>query len=335
MARFTVLGAGSWGTALGILLAEQEEHQVIMWEFLPDVARQLAAERVNRDFLPDTPFPDALKVTNDLDEALHGAEAVLIVVPSQFVRSVLKRIDTSRIDHPIWINCAKGIETETLQRMSEVVEETLGEDARSRYVVLSGPSHAEEVAKKLPTTVVAASERIDLARRVQNWMSSLYFRVYAAPDVIGVELGGSLKNVIAIGTGICDGLGYGDNTRGALITRGLVEIARAGTALGGRPETFSGLSGMGDLITTCTSRHSRNRYVGEQLGKGRTLDDILQSMHMVAEGVKTTKSAWKLAQSIGVEMPITEQVYNIIFEDKSAREAVQSLMMRSLKVEHS
>ncbi len=334
MAVIAVLGAGSWGTALAILLAEHGDHDVRLWEFRPDAAGKLAEERENREFLPGAPFPDPLRVTNDLREALEGTEGALIVVPSQFVRSALERIDWD-VSDKLWIGASKGIENRTLMRMSEVATEVLGEGIRERYVALSGPSHAEEVARKLPTTVVAACPDLDHARRVQTWFSGPTFRVYASDDIVGVELGGSLKNTIALGTGICDGLGFGDNTRGALITRGLAEIARLGVRLGGRPETFAGLSGMGDLITTCTSPHSRNRYVGEQLGKGRTLEEILSSMHMVAEGVETTRAVHRLSRKAEVEMPISEQVYRVLFEGASPRKAVQQLMTRSLKVENA
>ncbi len=333
MALITVLGAGSWGTALAILLADKSAHQVRLWEFRPDAAKRLAEDRENKEFLPGTPFPYSLEVTNDLNAALEGAEAVLVVVPSQFVRSVLVQIEGDHSDK-IWLNAAKGIELDSLKRMSEVVEEVMGPEMLDRYVVLSGPSHAEEVIRGLPTTVVAAARDINLSQQVQQWFSGPTFRVYASQDVVGVELGGAIKNVIAIASGICDGLGFGDNTRGALLTRGIAEMARLGTSMGGQFETFSGLSGIGDLITTCVSKHSRNRYVGEEIGKGRSLDEILDSMHMVAEGVVTTKSAYNLSRKLDVDMPITQQVYSVLFEGVPPREAVMKLMMRSLKVEH-
>jgi len=332
MAKFAVLGAGSWGTALAVLLAGENKHPVRLWEFLPDAAKRLAEDRENREFLAGVTFPSGIEVSNDLAYCVQDAEAVLVVVPSQVVRSVLSGLQGAQTDK-IWIGASKGIENSTLKRMSEVTAELLGEQVSDRYVALSGPSHAEEVGKAIPTTVVAASQNLETARKVQEWFSCPSFRVYASDDPVGVELGASLKNIIAIATGICDGLGFGDNTRGALITRGLHEISRLGTALGGTRETFAGLSGLGDLVTTCTSRHSRNRYVGEQLGRGRSLDDILKTMHMVAEGVATTRSAWDLAQREKVEMPITEQVYRILFEGASAKEAVTQLMTRSLKVE--
>ncbi len=335
MADFAVLGAGSWGTALAILLKQHtDNHKVMLWEFRPDAAERLKKERVNREFLPGIPFPDGLEVTSDLNEALHGREAVLMVVPTQFVRSALEKVTDIPKD-AIWIGASKGIENKTLMQISDVAGQILGPEVHDRFVALSGPSHAEEVSRNLPTTVVAACPDLSLAKQVQHWFSGQSFRVYASDDRTGVELGGALKNVIAIATGMCDGLGFGDNTKGALMTRGLVEMARLGVHLGGRQETFAGLSGMGDLITTCTSRHSRNRHVGEELGRGRSLNDILKNMTMVAEGVATTQSVYNLSHKTGVEMPITEQVYRILFEEASPRDAVIELMTRSLKVEHT
>ncbi|MCB2213239.1 NAD(P)-dependent glycerol-3-phosphate dehydrogenase [bacterium] len=333
MANFSILGAGSWGTALAIMLAEQSEHRVRLWEFRPDAAMQLQKDRENREFLPGPPFPDALHVTADVSEAVDGADVMLMVVPAQVVRQVLKQIDPEQVRNATIIGAAKGIEEGTLLRMSEVTAEILGEDVLDRYLVLSGPSHAEEVSRGIPTTVVTAGPNLALSEKVQHWMSCPTFRVYAGDDLVGVELGGALKNIIALATGMCDGLGFGDNTRGALMTRGLHEITRLGVALGGQRETFAGLSGMGDMITTCTSRHSRNRFVGEQLGKGRTLDDILKNMTMVAEGVTTTHAGYKLGQKLGVELPIVDKVNEILFEGLDAKTAVVELMTRSLKVE--
>lgn len=333
MADISVLGAGSWGTALAKLLAEKGDHSVTLWEFRKDAAKRLMEDHENREFLPGVPLPESIYITSDLEETLGRAEAILVVVPSQFVRSVMIRISKDHASKT-WIGASKGIENKTLLRMSQVAAEIFGEDILDHYVTLSGPSHAEEVSRNLPTTVVTAGRNLELAKKVQVWFSGPTFRVYASDDIVGVELGASLKNVIAIATGILDGLGFGDNTRGALLTRGLAELTRLGVKLGGRPETFAGLSGIGDLVTTCTSKHSRNRYVGEQLGKGRSLDDILGSMNMVAEGVATTQSVHDLAQRYQVEMPISEQVYRILFEGVSAKEAVSKLMMRSLKVEN-
>lgn len=334
MARFCILGAGSWGTALAIMLAQHEEgHSVRLWEFRPDAARQLESDRENREFLPGAQFPDSLEISSDLAHSLEDAEAVLLVVPAQVVRQVLQQIPAEQLGNAILIGAAKGIEQGSLQRMSEVVADVYGEAILDRYISFSGPSHAEEVARGIPTTVVAAGRVLDVARTVQHWMSGPAFRVYASDDVVGVELGGALKNIIALASGVCDGLGFGDNTRGALMTRGLHEITRLGVDLGGQRETFAGLSGMGDLITTCTSQHSRNRYVGEQLGRGRTLESILNTMTMVAEGVTTTRAAVDLANRQKVDMPIASKVAEILFEGHNAREAVIELMTRSLKVE--
>ncbi|GBE29624.1 glycerol-3-phosphate dehydrogenase [NAD(P)+] [bacterium BMS3Bbin04] len=333
MAHFSILGAGSWGTALGIMLAEQEEHTVRLWEFRPDAADTLSKERVNNEFLPGAAFPDNLEITSDLHHALTDADAILFVVPAQVLRSVLEQINPEWIQGKMLIGAAKGIEKNTHLRMSEVVKDVLGDECFANFLALSGPSHAEEVAKHIPTTVVIANPNIQLVEKAQKWFSCPVFRVYASQDIVGVELCGSLKNIIALATGICDGLGFGDNTRGALMTRGLHEMTRLGVALGGKRETFAGLSGMGDMITTCTSKHSRNRFVGEQLGLGRSLDEILEEMTMVAEGVATTRAGYELAQNLNVELPIVEKVHEILFEGMDAKQAVTELMTRSLKVE--
>ena len=250
------------------------------------------------------------------------------------LRQVAKQVNQSNCGNkPIVINVAKGIENDTLLRMSQVLEQTIDWLARPNIVTLSGPSHAEEVSRKIPTAIVAACTNLYNAELIQKVFMNRYFRVYTNPDIIGVELGGALKNVIALAAGICDGAGFGDNTKAALQPRGLVEIVRLGTAMGAQPITFAGLTGMGDLIVTCMSKHSRNRYVGEQIGKGRKLDDVLKGMVMVAEGVKTTRSAFELSKKYHIEMPITEQVYQVLFENKSAFDALQDLMQRGPKEE--
>lgn len=328
-----ILGAGSWGTTLALLLA-RDKHEIMLWEFRPDAVEKLRIDRENLEFLPGQPFPDNLRVTADIEEAVSGAGACLIVVPSHAVRPTMKLLGNSLPSSCLVLCAAKGIEENSLMRMSQVVADTLGESFDpANFVTISGPSHAEEVVIGLPTSIVAASESIESATYVQNLMSSRMFRVYATDDLVGVELGGSLKNVIAIGTGISAGLGFGDNTMGAILTRGLAEMTRLGEQLGGRPSTFAGLSGMGDLITTCCSRHSRNRHVGEQIGKGHKLKEILAEMKMVAEGVRTTNSAWQLAKRELIEVPITEQVYRILFEDADPFEATVELMTRKLKKE--
>jgi glycerol-3-phosphate dehydrogenase (NAD(P)+) len=327
-----LMGAGSWGTALALLLAGKG-HDVRLWEFRKEAAARLQKDRENKEFLPGVLFHESILVHWVASRCLVDAEAVVLAIPSQFVRSALAGFAESIPPRAIIVSAAKGIEEGTMKRPSQVVQDLLPFAFPDRYVALSGPSHAEEVSRGIPTTVVAASSSLETARIVQEIFFTPTFRVYASQDMAGVELGGALKNVIALATGICDGLGFGDNTKGALLTRGLAEISRLGIKLGGQPRTFAGLSGMGDLITTCMSRHSRNRYVGEQVGKGKTLDAVLAGMTMVAEGVRTTKSTRDLARREGVPMPITEAVYDILFEGKDPRTAVTELMTRDLKVE--
>lgn len=327
-----VLGAGSWGTTLALVLNGQGLN-VRLWEFRREAVERMRNDRENKEFLPGIPLPESLELHHEARECLVGAQVVLLAIPSQFVRGALLKMTDFFPREAIIVNAAKGIEENTLKRPSEVVEEIFPGTWPNHYVALSGPSHAEEVSRGIPTTVVAAGADIETARAVQELFSTPTFRVYARSDLVGVELGGALKNVIAIASGISDGLGFGDNTKGALLTRGLAEITRLGIKLGGHPETFAGLSGMGDLITTCMSRHSRNRYVGEQIGKGKTLDEVMQTMTMVAEGVKTTRSSRALAHRENVPMPITEAAYSVLFEHKPAKEAVYELMTRELKVE--
>lgn len=327
-----VLGAGSWGTTLAAVLVGNG-HDVTLWSWNRDDAETMRSTGRNRDYLPDLELPPALGVTDDLDEASTGMDMLVVSTPSQFVRSVLASLDVRRMGTPLVVNVAKGIEKGSLLRMSEVVAQVLPGLPASHYTVLSGPSHAEEVSAQKATTVVAASLDADVCQTVQNAFMTEYFRVYSSTDVVGVEIGGSLKNVIAIGAGIIDGGGYGDNTKAALITRGIAEMRRLGMAMGADPHTFAGLSGLGDLIVTTMSRHSRNRFVGEELGRGRTLGDILDSMKMVAEGVETTRSAHELALRLGVEMPITHQVHAILFERKEPVRALRDLMTRAAKDE--
>ena len=330
--KVSVLGAGSWGTALAMLLASKYD-DVILWEFRPDVASELATLRENKLMLPGVPIPEKIHITSDFEKSARYRDVLVLAVPSHIMRKVAERLREVDFGKAILVSVAKGIENDTLLRMSQVIQQVLPELPSTQLAVLSGPSHAEEVARKIPTTVVSASSNLKTAQEVQRIFMTSNFRVYASEDLIGVELGGSLKNIIAIGAGISDGVGYGDNTKAALMTRGLVEITRLGTAMGADPMTFAGLSGMGDLIVTCMSRHSRNRYLGEQIGKGKTLQQVLDEMVMVAEGVRTTRSAHDLAQKYGVEMPITEQVFKVLFEDKPPKEAVIELMERGAKVE--
>lgn len=331
--RIAVLGAGSWGTALALLLYSNG-HAVTLWEFREEAAQKLDRIRENIEFLPGHSIPKGIHITNDLEDAISEKDLLVLAVPSHVVRDVADQINNlSGEQDPIIVNVAKGIENDTLLRMSQVLKERLPKIPEAKLAILSGPSHAEEVSRQIPTAIVAASTSMKTAENIQITFMNNYFRVYRSRDVIGVELGGALKNIIAIAAGICDGAGFGDNTKAALQPRGLVEMARLGEKMGANKMTFAGLSGMGDLIVTCMSRHSRNRYVGEQVGKGRKLEEVLDEMVMVAEGVRTTQSAYQLSKKYGVEMPITEQVYYILFENKSPREAMYELMLRDPKSE--
>lgn len=332
--RIGILGAGGWGTALSLLLC-QNGHVVALWEYSPEYAQKMATLRQNPDFLPNVHIPEAIHITSDLKSVVEKKDVLLFAVPSHVFREVaIRTLECEIPKHALFISAVKGIENETLLRMSEVLKELYGEFILDdQIVVLSGPSHAEEVSRNIPTAIVAASDSTASAEKVQHIFMNPFFRVYTSNDVVGVELGGALKNIIAIAAGISDGVGYGDNTKAALMTRGIVEIARLGTAMGAQANTFYGLSGIGDLIVTCTSKYSRNRFVGEQIGKGRTLDDILKEMKMVAEGVRTTRSAVALAKKYGVEMPITQEVYEILFHNKNPKKAVYDLMTRTPKPE--
>jgi glycerol-3-phosphate dehydrogenase (NAD(P)+) len=329
--NITVLGGGSWGTALAVLL-KSRGHGVTMWELFPERVEALNLNRENKEMLPGIRIPDDIEITDDMERAARGRQVVVFVVPSHGLRETAERIAPYVEKFEMAVVATKGVEERTLKRMSEIVQEVTP-IPEEKIAVLVGPSHAEEVSRGLPTTVVAASLDIGTAEHAQNVFMTSAFRVYTNRDVVGVEIGVSLKNVIAIAAGMCDGLGYGDNTKGALLTRGLAEITRLGVAMGARPETFSGLAGIGDLVTTCVSRHSRNRYVGEEIGKGRTLEEVLSGMVMVAEGVRTTRSAMGLSQEFDVEMPIAQQVYKILFEDKPVKQAIRDLMLRSPKPE--
>lgn len=329
--RIAILGAGSWGMAIASLL-DKNGHNVRIWEFNHEDYQKLLKYRTHPDKLKQNRLAESVDITNDLEYAVDGALWITLAVPSQFLRSVLVKLTGHKFGATGFVNLAKGIETTSLRRMSTVIREELGVES-ARIVTLSGPSHAEEVVADLPTAVVAAGISPDVISEVQRIFSTQSFRVYGSDDLIGVELGGSLKNIIAIAAGIIAGLGLGDNTMGALMTRGLAEMTRLGIAMGAQPRTFAGLSGIGDLITTCSSRHSRNRYVGEKIGQGQKLSTVLASMTMVAEGVETTRSGYALAGQHKVEMPITNEVYKVLFEDKPPDEAVDDLMGRSLKSE--
>jgi glycerol-3-phosphate dehydrogenase (NAD(P)+) len=330
MSKVTVLGGGAMGTACAILLAEHAGQVVSLWLRNAGFAADLAETRENRRLLPGVKLPPSVDVTADLDRALADAELYVLAIPSAYLRAALAQIaPLARTGCPV-VSVIKGIENDTFLRPSQIVREVLGARA---VCSLSGPSHAEEVTRRLPASVVAAADDLELARRVQALFSTDRFRVYTNSDLLGVELAGALKNVVAIAAGICDGLGFGDNAKAALLTRGLVEISRFGTMLGAAPETFSGLAGVGDLITTCFSPYGRNRKVGERLGRGETLPQILSSMVAVAEGVPTTRSVYGLARQRGIDIPITSEVFRVLFESKSPAEATQSLMQRPLRDE--
>ncbi|HET7226536.1 MAG TPA: NAD(P)H-dependent glycerol-3-phosphate dehydrogenase [Candidatus Eisenbacteria bacterium] len=328
MSRVAVLGPGSWGTTLAVHLA-QAGNEVALWGNDATELEALASRRENVKFLPGIALPRGVNVQPQLEAALEGAEFTLFVVPSQAVRAVAAQVRATGA-RSLWVCASKGLEVATLGRLSEALLQTLDDAA----VVLTGPSHAEEVSRGIPTSVVAACADEARARRVQALCSTGSFRVYTNADVAGCEYGAALKNVIAIAAGVCDGLGFGDNTKGALLTRGLHEMARVGVALGGRRETFFGLSGLGDLIATAMSRHSRNRHVGECIGRGESLERVLAGMVMVAEGVTTARAARDIARARGIDVPIIEQVAGMLFESRPPREALQALMSRELKAEN-
>lgn len=330
-ARIGVLGAGSWGTALADLL-HGNGHSVTLWEYDKDAAASLAEKRVT-PFVPGLRLPDPVQVTSDLAQTVEHSDFILIAMPSHTIRPVCRELARLDLGAAVLVNCSKGIENYTLKRISEILLENLPSIPESRVSVLSGPSHAEEVAQRIPTAVTAAASTTRTANGVQKMLSNDYFRVYTSSDVTGVELGGALKNVIAIAAGIVEGVGYGDNTKAALLTRGIVEMTRLGEAMGANAATFAGLSGIGDMIVTCTSPHSRNRFVGEQIGKGRKLKAVLDEMIMVAEGVRTTQSAVDLSKVHRVAMPITQEVYQVLYEGKPPKQAIYDLMTRELKSE--
>lgn len=330
--KIGVIGAGSWGTTLANLLAKKGP-DVTLWAYEPELVAEMRVTRVNTLFLPGVELSSNLAFTNSLEEAATGKDLLVLVSPSQVMRSVLTQLTPFLRPGVILVNASKGIELDTLMTMDQVCAAVLPPELAGRFCVLSGPSFAREVAQEMPTAVVAASADPEAAALVQRLFTASYFRVYTNSDVVGVEIGGALKNVIALAAGISDGLGLGHNTRAALITRGLAEMNRLGRAMGAEAATFAGLAGMGDLVLTCTGDLSRNRTVGMKLGQGMRLAEILGEMRMVAEGVKTAESAWRLAGRIGVDMPITQKVYQVLYEDKPARQAVLELMTRDPKAE--
>ncbi len=330
--RVAVVGGGSWGTALANVLA-QNGQDTVLWVHDIELVDEINLRHVNPLFLPGIPLCPTLVCTSSLSQALEGRSLIILVTPVQVMRGVLDRATGLIAADATVVNASKGIELDTLKTVSGICAEFFGADFLERYVALSGPTFAREVAQGLPSLIVAASRVESRARLVQSAFSNPSFRAYTNSDVIGVELGGAVKNVIAIAAGICDGLGFGHNARAALITRGLAEMNRLGLAMGAQAATFAGLAGMGDLVLTCTGDLSRNRTVGFKLGQGMRLKDILAEMRMVAEGVKTAESVFQLSRNLGVEMPIVEKAYRILHEDKPAKEAVMELMARALKAE--
>ena len=327
-----VIGGGSWGTTLADLLASKG-FQVDLWVYEKDVCLQINEDHENRTYLPNVFLSKNLSATNEVSEAILGKDLIMLVTPSHVARGLLTELSPLIKDNQLLVSATKGIEESTLKINSQVIEEILPSSISKRAVYLSGPSFAREVASKHPTAVTVASSDEKGAQQVQDIFSTPYFRVYTSNDITGLEVGGSIKNVIALGTGISDGLGFGNNARAAIITRGLAEMMRLGVKMGADPLTFSGLSGLGDLVLTCTGDLSRNRNVGLRLGKGEKIQQILSDMTMVAEGVKTTKAAYELSQNLSVEMPITECIYNIIYNEMDTKEAVTKLMTRELKEE--
>lgn len=329
--KISILGAGTWGTALAILLAENK-HEVTIWSAIQKEVTELSEHRTEIKNLPGAILPMSVVVTNDLEGALKEPDIIVMAVASVYVRQTAKRISSMIREGQIIVNVAKGIEEATLKTLCEIIKDEI---PQAEVAVLSGPSHAEEVSRKLPTTIVAGAKKKEVAKLIQDTFMNKFFRVYTSPDMIGIELGGSLKNVIALAAGVVDGLGCGDNTKAALMTRGIVEIARLGMVMGGKYETFSGLSGMGDLMVTCTSKHSRNRNAGFLIGKGKTAEEAMKEVNQVVEGVYSAKAALKLGQKYNVELPIIEKVNEVLFEGKTAKEAMLDLLIREKTEESS
>ena len=331
MAKTAVIGAGSWGTALAILLQENG-HQVTLWGVHPENVELLKKDRELKKKLPGVKIPEAIKITSDLEEAATDQEILVLAVPSVHTRETAAKLKGLIKDGQLIVDVSKGIEENTLKTLSEQIQEEL---PKANVAILSGPSHAEEVARKLPTTCVVGATDKKTAEYLQKVFMSLCFRVYTSPDILGIEIGGALKNVIALAAGIADGLGYGDNTKAALITRGIAEISRLGVKMGGKFESFCGLTGIGDLIVTCASMHSRNRRAGYLIGQGATMEEAMEEVQMVVEGVYSAKAGRTLAKKYGVSMPIVEEINKVLFEGKSAKEAVEDLMLRDPRIENS
>lgn len=331
IAKIGVLGAGSWGTALAMLL-QHNGHEVTVWSIHPEEVEMLSTKREHIHKLPGVKISEEIMFTAQLEEAIVGMDFLVLAVPSPFTRSTARSMKPYVIQGQKIVNVAKGIEESTLMTLSQQIEEEL---PQADVAVLSGPSHAEEVSRQMPTTCVIGASTKETAEYLQKLFMSEVFRVYTSPDILGIELGAALKNVIALAAGMADGLGYGDNTKAALITRGIAEISRLGVAMGGKIQTFSGLTGIGDLIVTCASQHSRNRKAGYLIGKGKSMQEAMDEVQMVVEGVYSTKAAVKLGEKYHISLPIVDQVNKILFENKSAREAVKELMLRDSTIEHS
>lgn len=329
MANVGVLGAGSWGTALALLL-HKNGHHVTVWSISKEEVEMLSKEREHKSKLPGVKLPEEMQFTNVLEEAIQGKNFMVLAVPSPFTRATARNMKSYVAENQIIVDVAKGIEEDTLMTLSQQIHEEI---PQADVAVLSGPSHAEEVGRELPTTCVVGAKTKKTAEYLQEAFMNEVFRVYTSPDMLGIELGGALKNVIALAAGIADGLGYGDNTKAALITRGIAEIARLGVAMGGKMESFTGLTGIGDLIVTCASVHSRNRRAGILIGQGKTMEEAMEEVKMVVEGVYSTKSAVKLAEKYNVSIPIIEQVNAVLFEGKNPGEAVKELMLRDKRIE--
>ena len=330
MAKIGVIGAGSWGTALSRLLANNG-HDVIVWSIIEAEVKMLQEKHEHVDKLPGVKLPESMEFTTDLKKAIEGKDLLVLAVPSSFTRSTAKSMRVFVAEGQIIVNVAKGIVEHTLMTLSQIIEQEI---PQADVAVLSGPSHAEEVGKDMPTTCVVGAKTKQTAEYIQNiFMNNAYFRVYTSPDILGIEVGAALKNVVALAAGIADGLGCGDNTKAALITRGIAEISRLGVAMGGKPETFTGLSGIGDLIVTCASMHSRNRRAGILMGQGKTMEEAMAEVKMVVEGVYSAKAARELSRKYKIDMPIIEEVNEILFENKPAKDAVKDLMFRDKKPE--
>ncbi len=325
MYNLAIIGAGSWGTAIAVLLAKKGCN-VSQWVRRQELCLQMRETKENITYLPSIVLPNNIDVSSDLEYCCKGKEVIVIATPSHAVRETVQKMKPYVSKEQIIVNLAKGIENDTLMRMSQIIEELLPENP---VAVLSGPCHAEEVARDIPTAIVSSAKERWVAERIQDIFMTPKFRVYTNPDIVGVELGGALKNIIALGAGVIDGLGFGDNTKAALMTRGIVEISRLGESLGANSMTFAGLSGIGDLIVTCTSMHSRNRRAGIAIGEGKSLEEVLGGTNMVVEGVRTTKAAYDLACKMGVEMPITEEIYNLLYKKEDVKNSVINLMMRA------